>query len=651
MLEPFRRRVVGGLPLFTALALVLGYYACIPSQRARLTSDYYPSMARAFLQGRLDLGRKEACAKLAELRDPYDADANARIRFQAKVHDLSYFNGRLYMYFGPTPALLAFVPWRLLFGADLNSARAGLAFACIGYLANAWLLLSLLTLIVPGLSRGSRAVLTFVLGLATWCPVVLRRLEVYEVAVLCAYALASVGMACLWRYLRDGGRRGLVGSALCFGLMLGARPSLVFLTLGLPLAVHFRHMDQSGRDRVRRILADCAWAASVLAGCLALLLWYNHARFGNSLEFGQQYQLAGVPLRGRRFFSWSAVSLDLFVYLFSTPHLADHFPFLMCRGWQPIQLGGGQEVTYMVEGVCSVVLLSPVCLFATLAWFKRRRAPNLSVAAGRMLLVLGVALAATFGTLLAVTGAAVRYMPDFSPWLMMPALVGVGLVLTRQAARFERGLARLLCRITVVCIFLYSAQYHGLMRQTQPAAFGLLAEMANRPVAWAESLLGLQHGPVEVEFQVSPQPTGHVEMLMGADGAAIPAKPDKHEYFAVEYLDGNMARFYFVQDGGAGLFRSDPVPFGPSVYHRLTLGFGALYPQGPHPRFGDMTLDALADRILLKLDGTTLIDARYFRMEAFASHPTFGRGPQALGLAPFSGKNVVVRRLSPRQAE
>jgi hypothetical protein len=453
-------------------------------------------------------------------------------------------------------------------------------------------------------------------------------------------------MACLWRYLRDGGRRWLVGSALSFGLMLGARPNLVVLGLCLPLAICLRQAGLPEKDRMRRIVADCATAGSVLAGCLALLLWYNYARFGNPLEFGQQYQMAGVRVRGRSFFSWGAVFRSLYVYLVSPPRLADHFPFIMCRGWRPTELGGG-KVVYAVEGVCSVVLLSPVCVFAVMAWLKRRRAPTVPAAGGHMLLVLGVAMAAAFATLLAISGAVVRYLLDFSPWLMTPALVGVGLVLADRRGRFQPWLARMSCRMTVLCVFLYSAGYRGLMRDSQPAAFGLMALAADRPVAWAESLWGLQHGPVEVEFQVFRQSVGRVEMLIGAEGVSIPGRPDRHEYFAVEYMGGDLARFYFVQDGGALVLRSDPVPLGPDATHRLTLGFGALYPQGPPPRFDDTSLDALADRVLLDVDGSRLIEARYLRMEPFSSHPRFGSGPQITGLAPFSGKVIAVRRPSP----
>jgi len=83
MAELLRSRIVGRLPLLAAIVLVLAYYACIPSRRVELSSDYYPSLARAFLQGRLDLGRKDECVKLASLRDPYDAYENARIRFHS----------------------------------------------------------------------------------------------------------------------------------------------------------------------------------------------------------------------------------------------------------------------------------------------------------------------------------------------------------------------------------------------------------------------------------------------------------------------------------------------------------------------------------------------------------------------------------------
>jgi len=269
-----------------------------------------------------------------------------------------------------------------------------------------------------------------------------------------------------------------------------------------------------------------------------------------------------------------------------------------------------------------------------------------------MLLVMGVACAAALGTILTASGAAARYVLDFSPWLMIPAFIGVA-ELENRRSRFERGLARMLCSITVTCIFLYSAQYQGLMKRTQPVAFGVMAAVANVPVSWAESLFGLQHGPVEVEFQVSRPRAGSFEMLIGAEGTSFPKgadHPDRHEYFAVEYLSGNMARFFFVRDGGTLLLQSDPVPLGPDTTHRLTLGFGALYPQAPHPRFGEMTLGALANRVLLDLDGRTLIDTPYLRMEAFGSHPRFGSGPDDLGLSPFSGKVIALRHLPPRPA-
>lgn len=635
----------GSWGVIAAVVAILGYYAWVPAYAPELVTsrDYYPSMARAFLAGKLDLGREATCARLAKLADPYDPVANRLIREEETIHDLSYFRGRLYMYFGPTPALLAYVPWRLITGTDLNPYAAGLVFAGIGFLANAWLVLSLLQATSPGLPPWVRAGLILVLGFATGCPLVLRRQEVYEVVILCAYALASLSLAALWRYVRGDSRRWLAASAGLLGLALGARPNLLFLGGCLLAAVAYREAGAADGGRGRRF-ARALWpAAAILATLLLALVGYNYARFGNPFEFGVQYQLAGARIHGMSLFTAKAVPFNLLAYFFCAPHLADHFPFILPRGIDPIELAPGGVFTYKIEGVAGIGFLAPIGVFALLAWLRGARGGFAAMPAGHMLVICGGAMLAVLSVHLVMAAAAMRYVLDFTPWLMIPAMVGVGLAWRDRAARVVRVVAGATGVATVLGVGLYTAQHMVL---THPRAFPWLARAASYPVAGVERLLGRAHGAMEVEVQIPSRPAGEVEVLLGADGVFYLARADWHEFFAIEYLEGERVRFLFVYEEGArpAVRRSDPIALKPGATHRLVLSFGALFPQGPHARWEDGLLYEQANRIFLAVDGQPLITARYQRMEAFCSHPQFGRVPGQLKLPAFSGQARELRR-------
>ena len=80
----------------------------------------YNLLSRGFLSGHLYVDRDPPAA-LASLADPFDPIANRAVRMDPRyhLHDFSYYRGRLYLYFGPTPALLVFIPWHLITGGWL----------------------------------------------------------------------------------------------------------------------------------------------------------------------------------------------------------------------------------------------------------------------------------------------------------------------------------------------------------------------------------------------------------------------------------------------------------------------------------------------------------------------------------------------------
>ena len=128
-------------------ALVIGFYAWsarpgwLGMRTSRAEDAYYNLLVRGFRAGQLNL-KTEVPAGLAQLADPYDPIANADY-LQADGHplwDLSYYHGKLYLYFGVTPALVLFWPYAALTGHYLGHKDAVVVFCATGFLASVGLL-------------------------------------------------------------------------------------------------------------------------------------------------------------------------------------------------------------------------------------------------------------------------------------------------------------------------------------------------------------------------------------------------------------------------------------------------------------------------------------------------------------------------------
>ena len=90
------------------------------------TAEHYALLTDAFLAGRTSLLVRPDPELLA-LSNPYDPVANVNYR----LHDASLYGGKYYLYFGPAPAIVLFVPYKVLTGSHLP-ARAAVALFCIG---------------------------------------------------------------------------------------------------------------------------------------------------------------------------------------------------------------------------------------------------------------------------------------------------------------------------------------------------------------------------------------------------------------------------------------------------------------------------------------------------------------------------------------
>jgi hypothetical protein len=282
---PFKNRVARGwLPAlaFVAVAVVHGVVAWVGGPARNWhgqTSEYYALLTDAFLAGQTSLLVQPA-AELLALPNPYDSATNGRFR----LHDASLYHGKYYLYFGPTPALVLFLPYKVLTNSHLPS-RIAVALFCAGGLACSCALFFLLAKREKwDCPRWFASAAVLSLGTAPGVAFLVTRPSFYEVAISAGYCFTMAAFALITYSLEQDSPRTapLVGAGLCFGLAAGCRPDFVLIAILMVVLVAWRTRSHKTRA--------LAFVAPVVL-CGALLAAYNYARFQNPFDFGIQYTL------------------------------------------------------------------------------------------------------------------------------------------------------------------------------------------------------------------------------------------------------------------------------------------------------------------------------------------------------------------------
>jgi tetratricopeptide (TPR) repeat protein len=407
--------------LGAASVLVIGVYVVAAhsgfweSLSLNPADSYYNLLVEGFRVGQLNLN-KEAPAGLAQLTDPYDPVANAPYRGALYgLHDLSYYKGRLYLYFGVTPALILFWPFVSLTGHYLFHRQAVAIFCAVGYLASVGMLRALWRRYFPEISVWVVAAAAVALGLASSVPVLAARAFVYEVAISCGYMLTMLALGGIWCAVHDSERRGrwLAVASVVYGLALGARPLLGFgaVILLVPVALAWHE-----RQPVWPLLI--AAISPILLIGLGLML-YNTLRFDNPLEFGVHYQLAGARLR--RHFGVHYLWFNFRVYFLEPVRWTSRFPFV--REIAALPLPAGYGTVEDAFGALTNIPVAWLALAVPLAWCDRSAETRRALRAFLIAVALHSGICAL--TLSLFFFASVRYEAEFLPALVFLAVVGI----------------------------------------------------------------------------------------------------------------------------------------------------------------------------------------------------------------------------------
>jgi hypothetical protein len=513
----WRVRLTGHrLAIAVVLLLALAFYVWTAYTASPFTfsshnNDVYNLLTTAFLHGHTYLPL-DVPAGLLHLRDPYDPAQNAP--YQAAFHDLSYYGGRLYSPWGPTPVLTLFLPFRIT-GLHMSPSFAVALYAFIGFVCAVAIMHVLIRRFIPQTPNWLLVVATVALALTNAAPFLLRRPAQYEVAISAGYCFAMAGillavMAALGSAATT--RRRLALSSLCLGVAVGARLPLLPLVLVAVAAALV--MVRRGGNRRALLMA----ALGPFLVCLVLLAFYNVARFGSPGNFGAQYELAGVNQMTMPMQRLAYVPPGMFSYLLMPPRVAVTFPhvFLMTTaeypGPFPKGYAGAPGVPWPAEPAGGMLPTMPITLLLlTLPFLWRRRRPGeqpvLLLATGAVVLTLAIMFLLAY----AVFGTTERYEVDYATVALIGAVLVWALLLARQSQRNARRRLLVVSGV-VLCAFgaavgtaISFTGYYDSLRQTNPGVFNTLEDVTSPFVTVAtmvadKAVIARVDGPLPTEL-------------------------------------------------------------------------------------------------------------------------------------------------------
>jgi len=428
------------LPIFCSGLFVLATYVWLIScglwTKWPATTTYYDQLAASFSHGNLALETKPDPALLA-LPDPYDPAARASLQVPT---DVSLYNGKYYLYFGPIPALLLMVA-RLFSPGVIGDQYLVFVFVSGIFVLQSLLLVKIRERFFPELSPWLLSAGVLAAGLI--CPFgwVLSLPTVYNAAITGGELFFLAGFYSAFKALdRDSiSNWGLAAAGIFWIAALGSRItqilSIGFMTLMVMIFIvsRYRRKDQFSRS-IPMLMA----LGLPLGIGLAVLGWYDWARFGSVFETGITYQLAGPFLQKYHndIFSPVYIVQNLYNYLLIPPRLKSAFPFLIpvYGNLKPIlsflslpTIYYSQEITgYLFNAPFILLAIAPaVSLLSNL-----RRQPKSSMNEGDRSLfnwlltgLLGSFLIG-FAFFLVFFWVATRYFTDFIPTLVLLSVIG-----------------------------------------------------------------------------------------------------------------------------------------------------------------------------------------------------------------------------------
>ena len=389
------------------------------SMNMGVAEHQYYELAQAFAEGHVYLDA-EPSEELLAMDNPYDHNLRGALDVEA-LWDHALFEGKYYVYFGPLPCLLYFLPYYLITGGGefpvAGATLITMAILCLGLMRLAY---STCRRWFAGCSQATFIYIVATLVAGSWIAYSAIRPGHYALPILLGLALMVWGVALIieataQKRIKTG--RAVVGAGL-LGLIITSRPQLL---LGGVIAIILlvQHMREYG---VKGDVKPLLLAIIPVVVFFAAQGLYNHARFGSYFDFGANYNLTTNDMT-KRGFDIDRTPAALLFYLFEPPSVNVALPFF--RGVDTESYYYGVSITEKMLG--GIFWLTPLLLpiFAPVLGRYRR-----ILGGQRLTLVIVCAISALILVVFDANGAGIlpRYFMDFGIFLALGAVLCIGAI-------------------------------------------------------------------------------------------------------------------------------------------------------------------------------------------------------------------------------
>jgi len=369
--------------------------------------------------------KKETCLsfkpseQFMKLKNPYDITERSVAEMGRDIDyiwDAAYYNGNFYVYFGVVPAVLLFVPFKLVTGYYLSTAFAVTLFINVYLIFLNAILIFCIKNWLPEASFAVYPCSILTIDAASNALLIISSARFYELVYAAGLAFAAIGLYLLlsngWKE-RDSYFRIFIGG-LCLALTVGCRPPMLFYSFLLVPHLYKRLKHKTVKQNFLPFLILAIPYIIVAIG----LMFYNYIRFDTILEFGQNYQITVTDI-GKGSYFLSSLPWCLWRGMFQPLAVNAKFPFVH-TGDSTIEFAG-----YMLNAEIILPMFSSIpllyCMFCPSLWkeWKEKRQPYLT---GLLITVIGLGWFIA-GIVFVSAGVSDRYTVESIPLLTFGALL------------------------------------------------------------------------------------------------------------------------------------------------------------------------------------------------------------------------------------
>lgn len=393
--------------------IIIGFIAfliILLSMKPSFTSDYLEEendiynkyLVDAILEGKTSINI-EPSEELKNLENPYDPTQREEMEYS---FDTAYYDGKYYVYFGIVPAIILFVPFKLITGTYLSTIEGTFLFVILSVIASTILIIQiykrwfkkvpfnlLFLFIIAGCFSG-----LYIWN--TW------RMWVYELVLMAGYFFVQLGLICILKATKDKENVNLKYvflSCLSMALAVGCRPTLVLASIILIPFLYQILKQAYGNKSLKKTFISIIVPYIIVA---IPLMIYNYARFGNIFEFGAKYQLTIVDVTNLSE-RYKDIPKGLYQYLIQPPHLKEEFLYMSID----YSTEGNTDNYYNGGIVCGILFLN-LTIIGCIFWYKYYKKVKDPILKGMMITLPIVGIVMCVLTVY-MGGTVQRYAVDF----------------------------------------------------------------------------------------------------------------------------------------------------------------------------------------------------------------------------------------------